>query len=873
MGGGAKRCCGVGRDPAECARGVLAAPPRDGARGARRRDRARVEGSGQAAALATRERKQYGIETHTWLEEVRARAGELGLGRDELDGLASDARDRLTRRVERATVDERELGERLVGPLGLTERTNAFDRRDVIQAFADAAAQGALVPEVLAQADRFTRRPDVLETARGGFTTADLLASEKRLIEAAVGRADAAVGVLDAVAVDAVLARLPRQLTREQAEVVRAVAASGRGVEVVEALAGTGKTTTAGVIRAVYEDAGYEVIGVAPTGRSARELAEQAGVASRTIDRLLIDIEQLGDTLPTTCVVVFDEAGMAPTRSTARLLETAERAGAKVVAIGDPGQLASVQAGGWLRAVGRQVGALRLTEVMRQRDPGERRALSALHDRLPKPYLDWAARTGRVDTFADPTTARERAVAEWADAIATVGPSEAVLIARDNDTRDALNHAARAHRRALGELGVERSYGGIEFAIGDRVICRRNDRLLDVDNGTRGTVRHLDEDRVVIETDSRLVRELPAGYVAEHVEHAYALTGHGMQGATVEHAIVVASPRELTAGWSYTALSRARERTRLLIHDDHSDHTRADIAPTHESAPSARDELIARAARRMVERDDEDLAIDQLPRAGHADDSALTESIAREPAQEHAAIRAEPAVADISPEHFRALRDRLERLTTQRAALPLAKSQRLEEIDARILHTTATRDDSVAALESIPPPSRRVIGPTRDPHLVDRHRLRSQIDAADKQLTGLHAERSRTVAELGQPEQIRSELDGLTRAITPLTDQYRSMRDQLTEQALASPPSLATRTLGDRPTGSRASEWDRAVRMIVRYRLDHDITDPDRPLGPRPPSVTEREEWQRAGATIDSYQIRLGRDRDAGLEVDISDLR
>ena len=62
----------------------------------------------------------------------------------------------------------------------------------------------------------------------------------------------------------------------------------------------------------------------------------------------------------------------------------------------------------------------------------------------------------------------------------------------------------------------------------------------------------------MIETDSHLIRELPAEYVAEHVEHAYALTGHGMQGATVEAAIVVASPRDLTAGWSYTALSRAR---------------------------------------------------------------------------------------------------------------------------------------------------------------------------------------------------------------------------------------------------------------------------------------------------------------------------
>ena len=99
--------------PAEVLRRVLAAPPRDAS--ARRRARA---GSawvrrrrGEAAALATRERKQYGIDTHTWREEIQARAGEHGLGRDEIaraarDAAASDSRDGLLeqRRLRRAGV-------------------------------------------------------------------------------------------------------------------------------------------------------------------------------------------------------------------------------------------------------------------------------------------------------------------------------------------------------------------------------------------------------------------------------------------------------------------------------------------------------------------------------------------------------------------------------------------------------------------------------------------------------------------------------------------------------------------------------------------------------------------------------------------------
>src|ERR671910_15817 len=40
---------------------------------------------GTYLAVLTRERKQYGVETHTWREEIRARAGEHGLDRDAIE--------------------------------------------------------------------------------------------------------------------------------------------------------------------------------------------------------------------------------------------------------------------------------------------------------------------------------------------------------------------------------------------------------------------------------------------------------------------------------------------------------------------------------------------------------------------------------------------------------------------------------------------------------------------------------------------------------------------------------------------------------------------------------------------------------------------
>ncbi len=470
------------------------------------------------AALATRERKQFGLETHTWREEVRARAGEQGLDAGRIVELLQAGRERLVRGLAtRGCVDEQALGARLVGAEGLTERSNTFDERAVLQEFA-AAGAGALVGEVRGQAERFAERPDVIATRGGEMTTAELVAIERRLITAAVGRSGEGTGIIDPPLAERAITAADRPLTAEQAAAVRAVSVSGEGVSVVQALAGTGKTYTAGVLRQVYESAGYTVLGVAPTGRAVREMAEEAGIPTRTLDRLLIDLEQLGDELPQNGVLILDEAGMAATRPSARLLEAAERARVKVVAIGDPGQLASVQAGGWLGAVGRALGAEQLTEVMRQRDPAERRALGALHDGHPQRYLDWAEHNQRVETFNDPAGAREQALAEWARAAAAAGPTRTVMIARDNDTRDRLNQGARELRRGLGALGEEYSYGSVEVGVGDRVICRRNDGQLDVDNGMRGTVRHLDSDRVVIDTDGGLVRELPAAYVAEHID-------------------------------------------------------------------------------------------------------------------------------------------------------------------------------------------------------------------------------------------------------------------------------------------------------------------------------------------------------------------
>src|SRR5205807_5504022 len=95
----------------------------------------------------------------------------------------------------------------------------------------------------------------------------------------------------------------------------------------------------------------------------------------------------------------------------------------------------------------------------------------------------------------------------------------------------------------------------------------RNDRYRDIDNGTLGRVTEIDRrtGALTVITDSGDHRLLDATYAADHIEHAYALTGHGAHGATVEWAGVIGRPSEFTREWAYTSLSRAHEHTRVYV--------------------------------------------------------------------------------------------------------------------------------------------------------------------------------------------------------------------------------------------------------------------------------------------------------------------
>jgi AAA domain/TrwC relaxase len=69
-----------------------------------------------------------------------------------------------------------------------------------------------------------------------------------------------------------------RSLTAGQKAMVTAVATSGRGVELVVGVAGSGKSTALDAARRAFEATGFKVLGTAISGQAARTLGTEAGI-------------------------------------------------------------------------------------------------------------------------------------------------------------------------------------------------------------------------------------------------------------------------------------------------------------------------------------------------------------------------------------------------------------------------------------------------------------------------------------------------------------------------------------------------------------------------------------------------------------------
>lgn len=469
-------------------------------------------------------------------------------------------------------------------------------RDALIRAVTDAVTsdEGTLAlrgPALVAEAAVLRRRSGesvFIEHNSQRYTTEHTLRCEQALVAWARRRGGHRV---DAAALDRAVAG--NRLNTGQRRMVESFARSGRRVQLALAPAGAGKTTAMRVFAQAWRDGGGRVFAFAPSARAAQELGASIKARPHTLHELTTALRygkaQFLFALKPGDVVIIDEAAMSGTHTLHTVVTYAMKRGADVRLVGDDRQLGAVEAGGAIRLIAHDVGALRFREVVRFTDKDQ--AEASLKIRVgDRAGLQYYFDHGRVQGGSRETM-RDAAQKAWrADLDAG---KQTLLIVPTNDDVGALNLQARAQRIRRGDINGGRAvnlHDGTTASIGDWVVTRKNNRTLSlfagkdfVKNGDTWhiTAVHPNGDLAVTHRAHGGATVLPAYYVAAHLELAYAATANRVQGMTAEHSAHTLVPETMSREQFYPAITRARDANHAYVITHHH------VADDHLETPPA----------------------------------------------------------------------------------------------------------------------------------------------------------------------------------------------------------------------------------------------------------------------------------------------
>ena len=591
---------------------------------------------------------------------------------------------------------------------------------------------------------------DVHGREREKLTTTLHVARESELVSLAQGAGADKSGVLSADAIAAAVARSGGDFGgsahgRAQRELIDRLGQGGQ-LSVAIGVAGSGKSTVLAPLVDAWQRDGRRVFGAALAWRQSEDLAG-AGIpeADRAAFSVFLDRVAKGQVrLDRTSVVVVDELSLLGTRQLLELLRVQAKTGCRVVAVGDPKQCQSIEAGPVIELLRRALGADSVPELLstvRQQSARERetslmfregRAVEALALKradgtaqlVPGSYREAVAHV------ADLWAARRAANAHDPDYTLTVS------VPTNADAR-AIGAAIRERRRDAGELGADQvvldacdqlgTAYSLPLAVGDRLrlFARTNAAYADRGRGIIGNngsvleVRAISAEGVVLRNANGraglvkwdTLREPASGRI--RLSYGDVLTIDAAQGLTsTEHIQVMpAGTQAVTAFKAYTAASRHRRASYLITSDGAERREIAARRPLGDPRPIREADVWANMARNLARQPEMPAALELLERAHWIERGAARALQAGlQPAEQRAAEGLTKTTLRRTWQHRRVV-EHLVAMTDRLGSLVHGQGVALEAL-GRL--RPAIRDTAIHAMALIQPALQQIAGPMRE---------------------------------------------------------------------------------------------------------------------------------------------------------------
>lgn len=384
--------------------------------------------------------------------------------------------------------------------------------------------------------------------------------------------------------------RKQNSLSWEQSAAVSHITMAPGAVQIVAGKAGVGKTQLLKVATGIWQKSGLKVYGACISGKAARGLQDATGIQSETVAKILFDANQTVRSkalhhgkqvvraafgkptrrlkpafkLDSKSVLVLDEAGMVGTQHLHAIIQEVERAGAKLVLVGDSYQLQPIAPGNPFRSLSKLFGSVQIDEIKRQASAFDRKVVDDLSCGRIEDAIRSLDERGFVHVADNRQLAMKELVEHWgvsrhrADPIFVPTRAEASVV----------NQSCQRYRKLQKELGGWKllKVRGQKFYSGDRILFERRDRKLGVENGYFGTIEKINESRklITVKLDSGKRVLVPVKRYADF-SLGYATTVHKGQGATVANAFVLLGGSMQDRFLSYVQMSRARGQTHVYV--------------------------------------------------------------------------------------------------------------------------------------------------------------------------------------------------------------------------------------------------------------------------------------------------------------------
>ena len=480
----------------------------------------------------------------------------------------------------------------------LTSQQAHFSKNDLLRdVFVATVAQGIAPRQIHDRIEETLKQERFVDLGQGQrFTTQEIFHEvEQKALETAERLGEKTSRTVRDRTIAREIARDPR-LNDGQKAAIQTVC-RGPDLTYIQGPPGSGKSTLFQVARRAIEKDGSKVIGLTPSNRAARELEKNSGIQSFTLHRFLYDQERtIVDTakhhgkmlaraalgLPTwkqpkleinrRTTIIIDECAMVDNDKLGRALAHAEKAGCRVVLVGDQRQLAAVGPGGLFsecchRARDDQKTAL--TEIVRQREAWAREAIQQMGRGETAKALKAFDEHGRLHVLPTRDETERRLVACWKQ-VGLVNPQENLILASTNADVARLNREAQKARLDAGQLGFRSVQVGEErIHEGDRVLFTETNKKLGLVKSEFATVTHIERltQKLTVQIDGQVDRPVTFSLrTFDTLRLGYAATTHRAQAMTLEqNAYVLLGGSMQNREMTYVQISARKGETHLFV--------------------------------------------------------------------------------------------------------------------------------------------------------------------------------------------------------------------------------------------------------------------------------------------------------------------